>query len=378
MEKRIRIISITLFLSLSIILTSCRNQKSEWKGSIEKENGVTIVKNPKEPMYGEDVFSLKEELSLGEAKGRKEYMFSQIRNIDVDNEENIYVLDSKEFHIKVFDKDGKYLISIGRPGQGPGEFELPTQIQITSQKEIMVFDLPVRSLSFFSLSGEFLRRTPLTKMPVPALLVIDLNGDFIGRFTLMEERPKGALMKFFSKQEKVLTIAKLDPYGSESYNLIKPTLPFDVTEENNIIWAISSRYEIQIINSEGNLLKKVIKDDDPVEITEEDKKRIIRGIYGRETIPPGRKAELPKYFHPIGSIHIDNEGRIFVRTSKKSKDEKSYYYDVFDPEGRYIAKIILKAMPDTSLIWKRNKLYTIEEDEEGYQVVKRYKVSWKY
>ena len=149
MEKRIRFISIALFLSLSIILIFCGKQKSGWKGTIEEENGVTIVKNPKEPMYGEDVFSLKEELYLGEAKGRKEYMFSQIRNIDVDNEENIYVLDSKEFHIKVFDKDGKYLISIGRPGQGPGEFELPTQIQITSQKEIMVFDLPVSSLSFF-------------------------------------------------------------------------------------------------------------------------------------------------------------------------------------------------------------------------------------
>ena len=29
-------------------------------------------------------------------------------------------------------------------------------------------------------------------------------------------------------------------------------------------------------------------------------------------------------------------------------------------------------------VWKKQKLYTIEEDEEGYQVVKRYKVNWKY
>ncbi len=55
MENKIRIISITLFLSLSIILISCGNQKSEWKGTIEEENGVTIVKNPKEPMYREKV-----------------------------------------------------------------------------------------------------------------------------------------------------------------------------------------------------------------------------------------------------------------------------------------------------------------------------------
>jgi hypothetical protein len=27
-------------------------------------------------------------------------------------------------------------------------------------------------------------------------------------------------------------------------------------------------------------------------------------------------------------------------------------------------------------VWKKKKLYTIEEDEEGFQVVKRYKVKW--
>lgn len=28
-------------------------------------------------------------------------------------------------------------------------------------------------------------------------------------------------------------------------------------------------------------------------------------------------------------------------------------------------------------VWKKNKLYTIEEDEEGYQYVVRYKVAWE-
>jgi len=378
MKSKTKIISIFLSVSILMMLFSCQQQRAEWKGTIEEVDGVTVVNNPKEPMYGADVFSLEEELSIGEAEGRQEYMFSEIGYIAVSKDGRIYVLDYKEAHVKVFDKDGEYLMTIGRPGQGPGELELPTQIQITSNKEIMVFDLPVRSLSFFSLSGEFLRRTSLTKMPVPALLVMDSNGDFIGQFTLMEERPKGALMKFISNQEKLFTIAKIDPYRSGSYNLLKPALPFDVTKENNIIWANSSRYEIQIINSEGNLVKRIIKDYTPVEITEEDKKKIILGIYGRETIPPGKKAEFPKYFHPIDGIHIDNEGRIFVRTSQKSKNENNYYYDVFDPEGKYLAKVTLKALPKTPLIWEKNRLYTIEEDEEGFKKVKRYKMSWKY
>jgi hypothetical protein len=38
-------------------------------------------------------------------------------------------------------------------------------------------------------------------------------------------------------------------------------------------------------------------------------------------------------------------------------------------------KIPLKTRP---YVLKKRKLYTIEEDEEGYQIVKRYKVTWKH
>jgi hypothetical protein len=47
---------------------------------------------------------------------------------------------------------------------------------------------------------------------------------------------------------------------------------------------------------------------------------------------------------------------------------------VFDPEGKYIARFTLKYW---AIVWKKQKLYTIEEDEEGYQIVKRYSVGWK-
>jgi len=74
-------------------------------------------------------------------------------------------------------------------------------------------------------------------------------------------------------------------------------------------------------------------------------------------------------------MNIDDAGRIFVQTYEKTIDESGYYYDVFNSEGKYIAKIPLKTQPR---VWKRGKLYTIEEEEEGYQVVKRYKVNWRY
>lgn len=91
-----------------------KTHSKKWQGTIEDKEGVKVVKNPKEPMYGEDVFSLEEELSIGEKEGKEEYMFSHITDIGVDEEERIYILDSKELHIKVFNKMGKYIKTIGK------------------------------------------------------------------------------------------------------------------------------------------------------------------------------------------------------------------------------------------------------------------------
>ena len=76
MKSKITTFSIVVFLSAFIMLVSCRQQKSTWKGTIEEVNGVTVVKNPKEPIYDERMISLKEDLSIGVDEGDENYMFS--------------------------------------------------------------------------------------------------------------------------------------------------------------------------------------------------------------------------------------------------------------------------------------------------------------
>ena len=66
-----------MFLSFYVfqsLLCSFGGQKAKWKAKIEREDGVFVVKSPKKLMYGEDIFSLEEELSIGKAGGRDEYI----------------------------------------------------------------------------------------------------------------------------------------------------------------------------------------------------------------------------------------------------------------------------------------------------------------
>lgn len=377
--KNIKIV-LTLFLLFTFFC--CSSQKTEWQGMIEEVDGVTVVMNPKEPMYGEDVCILEEEISIGESEGPDEYILSIINSVAVDDEENIYVLDMQLKKVRVFDSKGQYLRTIGGgAGQGPGEVRVPAQIQITSQNEIKIFDMPARSLNFFSLDGNFLRRTPLIKMPFPANSIIDSNGDLIGYFMYVEEdEPITALLKYNSNQERQFKIAQLDPLSEKERKKrpLQPSLLFDISEGDNIVWANSLKYEINIVSPEGILLKKISKEHVPIEITEQDKKEIVPAIFGKESLTPEEEANFAKYFNPINWISVDDENRIFIGTLEKTKERKYYYHDVFDSEGRYIAKVGLPSWPTLRMVWKNSKLYTIEENKEDFMIVKRYKVTWNY
>jgi len=56
--------------------------------------------------------------------------FIHPHDIAVDKQGNIYVLDSRLSSIKKFDKNGNFLTSIGKQGQGPGEMQMAAQMLI--------------------------------------------------------------------------------------------------------------------------------------------------------------------------------------------------------------------------------------------------------
>lgn len=87
MKVRAEIMRFMLLSAVILMCVFCRNQNDIWKGSIQEENGVIVVKNPKKPIYGEDVFELKEELTIGEVEDNAGCVFSLIRDIAMDDAE---------------------------------------------------------------------------------------------------------------------------------------------------------------------------------------------------------------------------------------------------------------------------------------------------
>jgi hypothetical protein len=294
-------------------------------------------------------------------------MFSQIRDIAVDEEGRIYVLDTKESHIRVFNRDGEYLKTIGKIGQGPGELNRPRMISM-NQHEMMVTELS-RRLSFFSLEGDFLRNVSTKEIWVLGARINSLGNIIVTEGLMDPDYISYRLKKFDPNMNLITEIASSPaPDARKGFNPFMAISHWFLDGDDNIIYGYPKDYELQIFNPGGKLIKKIKREYDSVEVTEEEKEE------QKKDALPQLKFRFSKYHSAYRLFFADDEGRIFVQSWEKIKDGEGYYYDVFDPEGKYIAKIPLKMRPR---VCKKNKLYTIEEDEEGYQMVMRYNVNWR-
>lgn len=369
-------------LIFSAIHISCGKQESGWEGTIKERNGVIIVKNPNNPIYKEDILILEEELSLGKKEGEKEFMFTRVLSIDIDKDENIYALDKGSAEVRVFNKKGKFLKSFGSRGQGPGEFQNPQFMQILNNQEMIIWDPSTHRFLIFSLEGEYLRKISSSRLAYQLHPVKrDNKGNLIA--LMIPPPPMGGpeLVKLNNKLERLMTIARKEKSDSRlrrEFKVVGPSLYCAVFKDDSVIWGNSKKYELQILNPEGRLIRKVIRICKPVIITEREKKD-LEERYSRTSVAKyGFKPIFPKHYPFFQDISIDEEGRMFVLTSERiSKEERFYYLDIFDSEGRYIGKAPMKKRL-SCLFWKKKKLYTIERDKEGFYMVKRYNILWKY
>jgi hypothetical protein len=346
-------------------------RETEWGGTFEEVNGVIVVKNPVDPMYGEEAFDLEEELVIGEAEGQEEYMFQGVYSVAISDIDDIYVLDYRAQHVKVFNNKGEYLRTIGRPGQGPGELFLPRSLIFTSQDEVVVGNM--NNITYFTPEGTYIKSIPLTRGSI-STVKIDGDGNIFG-FGVVRDKGVYELKKFDTELNELHSLGT-SPLPSVEFrrtrkrNVFFTLLRWDIINSNQIVSGYPEEgYIINTYDSSGNLVRKIEKEYTRIEITDQDFEEEIAEY------PPAMKegATAPKHFPPFQTLFADDEGRVYVLTHKRTADRR-YYYDVFDADGRYILKVPLKARPRV----KKNKMYTIEEDEEGFQYIKRYKITWNF
>jgi DNA-binding beta-propeller fold protein YncE len=77
--------------------------------------------------------------SIG-AQGDGPGALNRAKGVGVDSEGHIYIADSSFNNFQIFDGEGQILMFVGSPGTGPGEFLLPAGLFVDSRDRIYVAD----------------------------------------------------------------------------------------------------------------------------------------------------------------------------------------------------------------------------------------------
>ncbi|HET7586123.1 MAG TPA: 6-bladed beta-propeller [Gemmatimonadaceae bacterium] len=112
---------------------------------------------------------------------------SEFSTVVQDSRGRMYLAGPYATQIVVFDRDGRFLKTLGRGGHGPGEFAGIGSMQIGPGDSLFVFDNPESRLSVFSPELKFIRSARLALVPQVNNTVLPDGRIVIGRSVLTRE-----------------------------------------------------------------------------------------------------------------------------------------------------------------------------------------------
>jgi len=248
MKFRLRLVQVGIIAFIFITYFACQKEKAGWQGTVEEENGIKVVRNPAEPYYGELTVELEENLAVGSLEDEN-YSFYRIGGIAVDSQGNLFVVDSGNQRIQKFDKDGNYLQTIGRKGQGPGEFMRPFDIFLDQQGNIYLME--IRKLHLFNPQGNFMK----SFVPPTFIMGFAVGADrsiiaygFISsekaqNFGVMTLDTEGKITKNIAEYSGMKTVSRKGSMFSFTHSY-RPQLAFSPVEKKGAVYGYGSEYKL--------------------------------------------------------------------------------------------------------------------------------------
>jgi len=322
-----------------------------------------------------------------------------------DDGNNLYVFDEgdKSPSIYKFDNNGKLIQkkSFSR-GQGPGDINFMDP-DFTSNGDLCIFDKVNQRANI--LSNE-LDPVDVRKFEKSIFFLKMDSNDYVFGFysgTPNKEQRKNhempkILAKFSPEGKHLQDIFKysvkfLTVEGGITYiYLYSPYCIFKIDENNNLYYAYTSKYEINVINPAGKMITTISRNVSPSEITPENMKDtgIRQEVWGYDNSFKWEFTSASQYKPYIEDFFVMDNGYILVLTYDYDDPEhQTIKADLFDEKGVYLTEVEVPKYsfsytnrPDyyfaKSIALKKDYFYSVEvgDNLENYYV-KRYKIIWK-
>ncbi len=349
------------FLYITVFLLFC-NTKPELESDPDKEQdsltyNIEIIEGVKHihnfsPKWGDEpkvVFEFVQKIGDLESDDEN-YMLFRPTDICLDTNGNFFILDAGNYTIKIFDRNYKYISSIGNKGQGPGELTGPSRMDMLPDGSIIINDRASRTVNIFSHDGDFIQRFRNEGMSPDQILA--LNSGDIAVFYHLKHVAGGtgftsALVNIFDGEgNKIREFVQPRLYEDPGTNFWCNSIALAGDDSDNIYVNFEAQNRIEKYSSSGDIIFRADRALDYEESPE-----ILR-----EPVP-GSQGTLVALSYNIFSkgIQVDGKGRIWSATLKRQKtfEEKKeqdeakkrndihgiHILEVFDNDGILLGRI---------------------------------------
>ncbi len=298
----------------------------------------------------ENVFKQKGIITLSQKKS----IIGNIRSLQIDEQGYLWLLDSKVGNVKKYDQRGNLIFSLGRKGEGPGEFELPLDFFLSKYK-IYIIDPMRRLLSIFNKNGNF---EDSFKIKDGRQVKLDKEGEkIIISAPWVKSEKEGYCIHIYNKEGKL--VKSFFPIANIvlKNNMKCDWTYFDLDRENYIYAVQEMEYKIFKYSVNGDLSKTFSKINSyysppPSELFKE--------FYLREALEKWIKS----WTHVAG-IYVSNN---LLIVNLRNFEPEEYIIDIYDLNGNFILGG-LKTSYRMLCSDQRGNIYFLSETEKGFKII---------
>lgn len=272
-------------------------------------------------LFPDAVRRLKFDLFFSESDYDPNYVFSLPGKVVIDKNSNLYISDLKESVIRKYDKNGKYVCSFGKRGNGPGEILGMSGLEVL-KNYIAVMDY--KKIHYFDYDGKYAKSIDKKSSKMSFVFHYHLSSIFLDY--QIDERSRKFVLSLRDINDNLIReiysfsakgrFESGEHYWFPCFDFEK--IIFGVNSKEDIIYAYSEAFEVFKVS--GDKTVSIIKENvKPVLIPGDIRKKLdsIRGALTIKGVDKYIKFTPPENYSLIQDLIIDENDNIWlkVRTS---------------------------------------------------------------
>lgn len=358
-------------VAIVAVCSSCIGQDSSQLPGAESTTGdgtgVEIVNNPAELPTTLWTVSESPVIDIGSSENGPQHELFQVRGAQRLSDGRLVIADADSRELRFYDEQGKYLMSAGGKGEGPGEFLWIDSLFVLPGDSAVVLERGRGNLlSVFDEQGDFHRSFRLRTDEFFAVAGLFETGEVLAAKDLLYSLTAGEVPPAGGPAGEPLTLVKFSPSGEPISRIVQFPRFIELVYSGNGLnvgipapfspdasWSVeggwlaagySDRYEIGLYRPDGRLVRLIRREVSPTRVT---RSAIDAhwGQYEQWTRPEVRRviaellddAGVPEHLPAFSRIILDDELFVWVEDYRIPGADGSWW-TVHDPEGRAIAR----------------------------------------